>query len=1305
MKISNLNPNRLLIATIGLIFGTFIMLSTALVEEVPNDSTENGVPCSGNKIVVRKGCGGSTSTYYYDPLIYSNGNGLVFITRKDPPTMSSYYYSGHYGTTSNPTNAGTSSINNYKLWAYPAHGYKFSSWDYDSDLVTPQTKTGQGDVTTIKSNSTDKGSPTQTKIYANFAKDENELQVVLQRPALGSISVKSTFYNIGNVNGSTKFVEDTETVTSYSTDLKATDTLIHYSSDKLVLTASDASAFSGWYSVTGTTKTLLSNESTYDVGTNFSSSITICAEYNIGNFKVGANTYENIDDAISVANNGSEKTIVLLKDYTMMQNCTIPEGVTLLVPNDDAYGVYITAPNSEHAYKTTIAGSANYDRSSVFRTLTLAKDVTLTINGSLNVGGFRWCTSGIGSYAGNTIPETTGNYRLDQGYGLIDMNENSSIILNSGATLCCWGRIRGDGTITANDGSTVRECWVNTDYREADAYRYLAEYSDCFPMNQYYIQDIQVATTFKAGAKEILTAGMYFEKTDPVYSGEVSWIGSSSSFFELVGDAYITKYYDVETDRIVYNIYNGVTIDFAELTVKYQGIPYTFSTQQKIFDITNNCTFNVQSGKTSIKNDLVLAAGAELYINQEAEVEVAEHVSLYVFDKDDWGNFACMKKIVPLFLPQYELSETGANYYATHGITPLDVNSGYATYKMLRTEENLTDAKITVNGKLTVKGGTNNMDFHFMSGLYTTNAGAQIVSEKNGKIVFEQGLGTQTQVSQLWNAGRGPATATTSNAVQTGEKAANYQITQVAVTPAKLLNGNGKYLETDEFTEPTIFEYIDGAWGVKKLIKEIDINELQTIVVELNDNAEEVTSTKDPLSYTIPSGSVVETTGTISIGNGSTLVVEENASINANTLALNTTPSYSDDDNNMGISSQITGDGTFTATNVYIDIKMDPEKLNASNYYAFAVPFNVSAQAGENGVQKLDKDGNVSNATIDVDYRAYYYDGATRAQNGSNGSAWVAVTSADTYQPGKFYLIEFASDKYNVYRFHKITDEKLDNTKDIDLNIYDNPISDGDNGWCGIANNSLQNTKLEIEGVEAVQVLNPTDNTFTPVMLADATFAVGTPMFAQVTGETSATHTSTQASPERRFAAQVEDKTYGHYTIRIAAEGATKKTDQMFISASENANDSYTVGKDLAKMFMGQASVAQLWINRYGKKLAMSQTNLIDDVAEASLTLYAPKAGKYQVYLKTVPEDATLYLLEDGAAVANLNDGACVVSLSKGENDQFGLRINAIKTIPGVVTSIDEAFVGKDLQKVLLDGVVYIVREGKLYNALGQQVK
>jgi len=1228
------------------------------------------------------------TTYYYDPQIKTNdaGKGLVYITRQDPPGMSSYSASQHYGTDTKPTSATSSELNDYTFWAYPAHGCKFDHWEKTSDTkneITIKAQTGIGDEVWVKSSATDAKNRTKPVTTAIFVEDTTELQVILESPLKGTITATSTAYKVSS-NTFVKIVpQDYATATT-----ETSDTLIHYFSDKVTLSASSA-LFSGWWSVEGEKETLLSPDQVYEAEFSFNKNMTIRAKFSDANFKNGDEEFVDLKSALQAASEGTEKVVIMVRDYTLNENVTIPSGVTLIIPDSSGYGLYLTAPLSSHSFLGKIPGKTDEDRSSVYKKLTLAKGVQLTVNGTLYVGGFRWCASYIGN-KGAYIPETTGNFRLDQTYGLIDMAANSTIIVNN--LLCCWGRIRGDGTITANNGATVRECWVNTDYREADAYQIIADDLDCFPMNQYYIQDIQVATTFKAGAREILTAGMYFVKTDDPYTGEINWIGADGSAFVLNGNASITKRYDVATDRLIYDLYDGVALDTSALTINYNNKPYSFSMHHKVFDITNNCILNVRSGKTIIKTDIALAAGAELNIDADAEVELAEHVSLFVFDKDDWGNFACMKKIVPLFLPKYELSETGANYYATHGITPTDVYSGYATYKMLRTEDNLTDAKITVNGTLTVKGGTNNMDFHYMSGLYTTNAGAQISSENGGKIVFEQGVGTQKEVAQLWGAGR-------------GEDDDAKQQMMVDVTPAKLFNGDGSYMETEAYTEGVVFNYTNGKWVVNKLIKEITIDETKTTIVEYDENSKEVTTEKQSSTYTIPSGSVVETTGIISIGNGSTLVVEENASINANTLALNTTPSYSDDDNNMGISSQITGDGTFTATNVYIDIKMDPEKLNASNYYAFAVPFNVSAQAGENGVQKLDKDGNVSNATIDVDYRAYYYDGATRAQNGSNGSAWVAVTSADTYQPGKFYLIEFASDKYNVYRFHKITDEKLDNTKDIDLNIYDNPISDGDNGWCGIANNSLQNTKLEIEGVEAVQVLNPTDNTFTPVMLADATFAVGTPMFAQVTGETSATHTSTQASPERRFAAQVEDKTYGHYTIRIAAEGATKKTDQMFISASENANDSYTVGKDLAKMFMGQASVAQLWINRYGKKLAMSQTNLIDDVAEASLTLYAPKAGKYQVYLKTVPEDATLYLLEDGAAVANLNDGACVVSLSKGENDQFGLRINAIKTIPGVVTSIDEAFVGKDLQKVLLDGVVYIVREGKLYNALGQQVK
>ena len=93
-------------------------------------------------------------------------------------------------------------------------------------------------------------------------------------------------------------------------------------------------------------------------------------------FSVNNTPYTDLNAAINAAVKGRKKTIVVATDGTLSGNYTIPAGVTLLVPFDDANTPYTTEPGS---VKATAAQYA-------FRTLTLTDDASITVNGAISVG-------------------------------------------------------------------------------------------------------------------------------------------------------------------------------------------------------------------------------------------------------------------------------------------------------------------------------------------------------------------------------------------------------------------------------------------------------------------------------------------------------------------------------------------------------------------------------------------------------------------------------------------------------------------------------------------------------------------------------------------------------------------------------------------------------------------------------------------------------------------------------------------------------------------------------------------------------
>ena len=159
----------------------------------------------------------------------------------------------------------------------------------------------------------------------------------------------------------------------------------------------------------------------------------------------------------------------------------------------------------------------------------------------------------------------------------------------------------------------------------------------------------------------------------------------------------LTKKYNPESDRL-------------EITVDGSGIISNISvnlgknvdSKNFVLPITSNIDITLKSGTSYVNQDLALIPGASLTINDDAVLEIASGYSVYVYDQDQWGNYAFTQR-----------------YYTV----PYTVENGT---KVIRGDSSLVDAKIDINGRLNVKGS-----------LFTTDGGAALISsKKSGKIQF-----------------------------------------------------------------------------------------------------------------------------------------------------------------------------------------------------------------------------------------------------------------------------------------------------------------------------------------------------------------------------------------------------------------------------------------------------------------------------------------------------------------------------------------------------------------------------------------
>lgn len=445
-------------------------------------------------------------------------------------------------------------------------------------------------------------------------------------------------------------------------------------------------------------------------------------------------TYTSLKTALDEAASGA--TVVLTDNYRLTEGVTVPSGVTLLIPFDAGYTCYTTKPTT--VYNTAVSGA--------YKTLFMSKDASITVNGSISVSA-KMNSAGGGQQRGGA---PCGQY------GLIKMSEGSSITLNSGAGLYVWGYISGDGTIEAKSGSKVYEGYQINDFRGGTATTSMSQSNKVLPFSQYYIQNIESALTINYGATEHVYSSLYMSST--IFDTDFDLIGSSAGMFRLnASGASLVKRYNPTTDMLEITL--AGTTSMNSINVKLGNVA-SINSSYYVLPV-NDMDINIKSGTTTINQDLAIIPGTQLFIEDGANMNIASGKSLYVYDLDEWGQYAgAGTKIRPV------------NYTVATGT------------KGPRTEAGLTDVKVEINGTIT---GTGN--------LYTTASGANICSSGYGKVV----LSTV------------PSSGSTYQYTQSGSSVTLHTI---SVTAAQLHNADGSYVKTAGASAGTTYYYspYDGVW-------------------------------------------------------------------------------------------------------------------------------------------------------------------------------------------------------------------------------------------------------------------------------------------------------------------------------------------------------------------------------------------------------------------------------------------------------------------------------------------------------------
>ncbi|MBQ3002594.1 MAG: hypothetical protein IJD82_02565, partial [Clostridia bacterium] len=541
---------------------------------------------------------------------------------------------GDHGTA---TVGGSSSANGVLLddvvfVATPNDGYVFDGW-YDSDVLVStsvryiHTVVEDGDVS----------------LEARFRNPRVYVSL-----GTGITSISATDAN-GNTYSYSDFAFEVPTGTVLTMTVKYDD--------------ANYGGVYGWYN--NTTASIISGTSgvlTYSVTVSAKDqNYTVFAKDKSGNMigccqnlQTGV-IFGSLQDAMSAAASG--QTVTLIQPVVLEKDLTIPAGVTLLVP-----------------YSSTDTGAEEVAAGAIGKayanSLTVNEGVAITVNGTLMVNAKQGNSSTV--YQGN----------ICGAYGLLTLNGN--ILVNG--TLKARGIIQGAGRIQTANGSTVYQMVEITDWRGGSIT--LDIYGDMFPLNQFYIQNIQVEIEYVYGSSLKAYYFVYAASTETTGTTTLLESGNSGLFKINYGGRVVMRYEKTRNNEIVsksiVDIYGNVEVLAFSLTIKaYSLISVTVSTEKSICPFSGAFDVNIMDGAHfKVTQKFRFMPGGRITIHKGGTLEITSTGAAYFYDVND-----------------YEMADgTG---YCSGKYRRLPMSIGKSSQYCTETE----DAVLIVNGTLIVNGG------------------------------------------------------------------------------------------------------------------------------------------------------------------------------------------------------------------------------------------------------------------------------------------------------------------------------------------------------------------------------------------------------------------------------------------------------------------------------------------------------------------------------------------------------------------------------------------------------------------------
>ena len=328
---------------------------------------------------------------------------------------------------------------------------------------------------------------------------------------------------------------------------------------------------------------------------------------------IGSTEYATLQLAMQEAKQGD--VVSLAQDVTLSQDLTVPAGVILLIPcvdNDPGY-----CDDGAEALMLNHDGSDADSQAQLYRTLTVARDVTLTVEGRVLVNS----VSGRPVAAG-------GDQDITGGYGEIALE--GSLVVQNGGVLDCFGYIRGDGRVTVREGGTVGELFLIRNWRGSVQSLLMCQES-VFPMNEYDCNNIRAALRMESGATLEGLVKLY--ANDVYYYTRFSQVNDHAGLLRLNQDAYLIRTtQDIDGMlRTVFEIHGGA--EFAGSHLDLFGME--LDTTEFCYPIDGDLDYRLYDGQYDVTCAYKAMPGATVTVGADAVLRVEKDAELVLYRRFD----------------------------------------------------------------------------------------------------------------------------------------------------------------------------------------------------------------------------------------------------------------------------------------------------------------------------------------------------------------------------------------------------------------------------------------------------------------------------------------------------------------------------------------------------------------------------------------------------------------------------------------------------------------------------------------------